>query len=87
LVRRQREKHRELAVAALALLTPTSLMAFVLAFWRLAADIGMANETGVRGLFSHWQVWLVLGVGLQVANRTLARRAVRAPEELDQATR
>jgi hypothetical protein len=86
LVRRQREQHRELAAAVVSLITPTSLMAFVLAFWRLAADIGVARESGMRGVFSHWQLWLVLGIVLQASKRPLVKR-LDIGEELDQATR
>lgn len=74
LVKRHRESHRELAQATASLLTPASVMAYVLACWRLAADVGMVGDSGVQGLFSHWQLWVVLGIGLQVTSRSLARK-------------
>jgi hypothetical protein len=66
-------KNRHVALASSALLIPVSLMAYVLGFWRLASDAGVAREFAVRGLFSHWQVWMVLAVSLQVASSVLSR--------------
>ncbi len=49
-------------------------MACALAFWRLAADM---NATGqfpiVKGLFSHWQIWLTLSASLQFCATLLNR--------------
>ncbi len=56
-----------------ALLIPASLMAYVLGFWRLASDIGVTNEFAIRGLFSHWQIWIVTAVVLHVAAGVLTR--------------
>jgi hypothetical protein len=68
-------KNRHLALAGGALLIPVSLMAYVLGFWRLASDIGMTREFAIRGLFSHWQLWIVTAVTLQVAASVLNRYA------------
>src|SRR5438309_2013653 len=67
-LRRTRGKNRELALACGALLVPAALMAYVLGFWRLTSDLGMTNEFAIRGLFSHWQIWIVTAVVLHVAN-------------------
>lgn len=71
-VKRRQQQHRELLSAAASLLTPLSVMAYVLAFWRLAADIGLARENP-QGVFSHWQLWIAVGVGLQFAARKVGR--------------
>ena len=70
-VREHREKVRELMLASASLLTPLCVMAYVLAFWRLAADLGMAREGAPQGMFSHWQMWLAVGAGLQLLSRKL----------------
>jgi len=66
-------KNRHVALASSALLIPVSLMAYVLGFWRLASDAGVAREFAIRGLFSHWQVWFVLALSLQLASSVLNR--------------
>ena len=54
------------------LLTPLALMAGALAFWRFGIDIDWTSEFPIEaGFFSHWQVWLGLAAGLQVAGRRL----------------
>ena len=68
-------KNRHLALAGGALLIPLSLMAYVLGFWRLTSDIGMTKEFAISGLFSHWQLWIVTAVTLQVAASVLNRYA------------
>ena len=72
-VRRTRGKNREVALASGALLIPASLMAYVLGFWRLASDLGVTNEFAIRGVFSHWQIWIVTAVVLHVAAGVLSR--------------
>ena len=72
-LRKTRGKNRQLALATGALLIPASLMAYVLGFWRLASDIGVTNEFAIRGLFSHWQIWIVIAVALHVAAGVLSR--------------
>jgi hypothetical protein len=66
-------KNRHVALACAALLIPAALMAYVLGFWRLASDIGVAREFAIGGLFSHWQVWIctaaLLHLGATVLNR------------------
>jgi hypothetical protein len=72
-LRRARGKNRQLALAGGALLIPASLMAYVLGFWRLASDLGVTNEFAIRGVFSHWQLWIVIAVVLHVGAGVLSR--------------
>jgi hypothetical protein len=66
---------QKVAVALPALLTPVAVAAYSLALWRLGADLGLTGEFFVsRGLFSHWQVWLALGLGTHLTS-TMARRS------------
>lgn len=83
LVKRDRQTRSEMLQAATSLLAPACLMAYVLAFWRLAADVGLAADSGVRGIASHWQLWVVLGVILQVASRSLHRKAALSHQVAD----
>ena len=68
---RQRGTNRNLASAAGALLAPVALMAYVLGFWRLASDMGLAGQFGINGLFSHWQIWVCMGLLLQATAYSL----------------
>ena len=53
---------------------PLSALASALAFWRLGSDIDHTLGLGISGgLFSHWQVWLAMGVLLHVAGPMLSR--------------
>ena len=65
--------NRELAAAGGALLIPASLMAYSLGFWRLAFDMGLAGQFDITGAFSHWQLWIGLGVLLHTGAITLGR--------------
>lgn len=57
-----------------ALMTPVSLLAFVLAAWRLGADLGFTGEFAIgHGFFSHWIVWAAIGIGIQFFANTLNR--------------
>ena len=57
-----------------ALMTPASLLAFVLAAWRLGADLGFTGEFAFGdGFFSHWIVWAAIGIGIQYFANTLNR--------------
>jgi hypothetical protein len=77
-VGRARRRNKRMALAVSSLLTPGAFLASVLALWRIAADL---NWTGIfpiaSGMFSHWQVWMVIAVLLQVCSRTLARYGKR----------
>ena len=69
----RRGKNRELAAAFGALLVPGSLMAYSLGIWRLASDMGLAGQFEITGAFSHWQLWIGLGVMLHIGAITLNR--------------
>jgi len=57
-----------------ALLTPASFLASVLTLWRIAADLNWTGKFAIAsGVFSHWQVWMVAAVILQLCSRVLAR--------------
>ena len=49
-------------------------MACVLALWRVGADMAWTGSFAIHtGLLSHWQVWLLLSIGLQVIGMALNR--------------
>lgn len=48
-------------------------MAYSLGFWRLASDMGLAGQFGITGVFSHWQLWIGLGVVLHASAISLNR--------------
>jgi hypothetical protein len=85
-LRRKPGKNRHVASAFAGLLVPAALMAYVLGFWRLASDMGIAGEFGITGLFSHWQVWIVLAATLTLTSSALNRYgrgdAMRVPRIL-----
>ncbi len=72
-LQRKAGKNRHIALAFAALLGPAALMAYVLGFWRLASDMGMAGEFGISGVFSHWQVWILIALLLQASGYALNR--------------
>jgi|SRR5581483_285300 len=83
---RLRNNNSEFSAALGALLVPGSLMAYSLGFWRLASDMGLAAQFDITGAFSHWQLWIGLGVMLHAASITLSRhgrgRSLQIPEML-----
>ena len=72
-IERRLGKNRHVALAFGALLTPLALMAYVLGLWRLASDMGFAGRFGISGLFSHWQVWMLIGAVIQATASALNR--------------
>lgn len=73
-IRKTAGKNRHLASAMGALLIPVTLMAFVLFAWRLSSDLGLTTEFPIQdGLWSHWQVWLGLGLLSQLGTVLLNR--------------
>src|SRR5580704_10187692 len=69
----RRGTNRQLSAAFGALLVPASLMAYSLGFWRLASDMGLAGQFDIAGAFSHWQLWIGLGVVLHAGAISLNR--------------
>ncbi|HLJ50539.1 MAG TPA: hypothetical protein VKU01_31215 [Bryobacteraceae bacterium] len=54
------------------LVAPAAFTAFIIGFWRLGQDVGWTGEFFIAdGLFSHWQVWIALAVGLATLGRKL----------------
>jgi hypothetical protein len=73
-VRRTVALNRQAALVAASLMTPVALTAWALGGWRLLADLELAGEFAISsGLFSHWQVWIALGVIFQFAAFLLHR--------------
>jgi len=68
-----------------ALINPLALIALVLGLWRLTSDIGWTGSFLVsEGIFSHWQVWIVVALGLKAATTYLAPKtkiAIKNSEE------
>jgi hypothetical protein len=61
-----------------SLLAPIALMIWALGGWCVLANMGPAAEFVIpSGLFSHWQVWIALGLGIQFAAFLLGRPAER----------
>ena|ERR1041385_538902 len=77
-VRKNRLRNHRLALLAGALLMPAALAAWVLGFWRIAADLNWTSQFAIQsGPFSYWQVWLGLGALLQWCSRMLNRYGKR----------
>jgi hypothetical protein len=72
-VARRSGKNRNAAFTLAALLKPLALIAYVLGVWRLASDMGLAGEFVFTGVFSHWQVWMGMGVFVHTVSSVLAR--------------
>jgi hypothetical protein len=91
-VQQKPRKNRHVALALASLLTPLAVMAFVLAFWRLAADLNVTNQFPIAdGFFSHWQVWMSGAAILQLCAMGLNRygnpeRVIRKTVEEPQQT-
>jgi hypothetical protein len=71
-------KH-QFALAAGALLTPLALAAFTVSFWGFAAEFRWASSFFITvGLFSHWQVWLLVAGIFLLLSRLLNSYGSRA---------
>lgn len=65
-------KNRHMALTFANLLVPGALMASVLAFWRLAADLSYTNEFAIsEGVFSHWAPWAAIAIALALIAQRL----------------
>ena len=54
-------------------------MAASLGLWRLAADLNWTGAFAIsQGIFSHWQVWMAVAVGVQFGAFLLHRYATRS---------
>jgi len=73
-LQRKQRKNQHIALGLAALITPAAVMALVLAAWRLAADLKITREFPIAdGIYSHWQIWLALGVAMQFISSALNR--------------
>jgi hypothetical protein len=53
------EQDRIAALLLASLAAPCALLAFTMAFWRVAADLHWTRTFVIaNGVFSHWQTWL-----------------------------
>jgi hypothetical protein len=78
--------HRQAALVASSLMTPVALMAWALGGWRIAADLKWTGDFAIEeGLFSHWQVWIAVGIAVQFAAFLLQRYARRDEDSDDRA--
>ena len=70
----QRRQQRRLALTVSAMLAPASVMALVLAVWRIAADLEWTQSFAIQsGPLAHWGVWLGVAAFLQLGSRVLTR--------------
>ncbi|WP_031495694.1 hypothetical protein [Bryobacter aggregatus] len=70
----ERNLDSKLAFAASGVLTPGSVLCFVIALWRLLCDLDLTGAFMIdAGLLSHWQVWLAMGILMQTLSVYLDR--------------
>jgi len=74
-VERRKGKNSRIAWVAAGLLTLGSVSCLCLGLWRLGVDFGWAAEFVFPDVsfFSHWQVWLVASLLIQMASWKLNR--------------
>lgn len=71
---RQEQRSSQVALAVSALLSPSALMCGALALWRIGADLKLTGDFAItQGIFSRWQVWGVVALGLQAGAWALNR--------------
>ncbi|MDQ6759236.1 MAG: hypothetical protein M3Z32_05135 [Acidobacteriota bacterium] len=64
-----------------ALLIPASVTAACMALWRLSSDLGWTGAFAIsNGLFSHWQVWIILAVSLKMTASLIKRDPEGTPD-------
>ena len=57
-----------------SLMAPVTVVAYVMAFWRFAADMNWTGEFFVSsGLLSKWQVWLAVAAAMHAASHNVNR--------------
>lgn len=80
------ETQRKAAQFTAVLLLPAALAAYSVGAWRLATDLNWAMNFPIsRGIFSHWQVWLLLGGLIHITSFSLDRYSREAELEHDDA--
>jgi hypothetical protein len=68
------EKQRRYVPVLGQLMTPVALVGYVLALWRLGADLNWLDEFFIhQGLFSRWQVWLAIAIATHLLANHLNR--------------
>ncbi|HYP15264.1 MAG TPA: hypothetical protein VEQ63_15150 [Bryobacteraceae bacterium] len=73
---------KQTALVISSLTTPVALMAWALGAWRVLADTGLTGRFVItRGLLSHWQVWIAMGIAFQFAGFVLHRYALSDSEQ------
>jgi hypothetical protein len=72
-LQRKSGKNRRAALALGALLGPAALMPYALGLLGFASDLGLTGDLGLSGIFSHWQVWIGVGVATHIAAVSLNR--------------
>jgi formate hydrogenlyase subunit 4 len=79
---REAVRHLRLAFDAVSFLANSlAVAALALGLWRLAGDLNLAGNFFIgQGLFSHWQVWIALAMGLKFGHVSLDRTLARVPE-------
>lgn len=75
-VERGRRPNRRLALLGASLLLLGGWLSLGVCLWRWAFELGLSGGFPIPdGLLSHWQVWFLGGVGLNIAGVSLARYA------------
>jgi len=75
----KRRPDAKLALAVASLLTPAAVLCVVMALWGVLSDTNYLQKFVIEeGLFSHWQVWLALGIAIQSAGLMLERYGKQA---------
>ena len=73
-IREAISRQRRYAPVVGFLMTPFALVSYVLAIWRLGADMSWLDEFFIRqGIFSRWQVWLAIAIATQLLANQLNR--------------
>lgn len=84
-VQRKAGKNRHLALACGALLAPVALVTYVIGFWRIGSDMGLLADSGITGIFSHWQVAIAAAALLHLIAWMLNRYARRGEFDIPSA--
>ena len=67
-------KQRRFAPIVGYFLVPLALVSYVLALWRLGADLNWLDEFFIhQGILSRWQVWLAIAIATHLVANQLNR--------------